>query len=173
MLGNDHLTWKGGGGGLWFFSKKIFWFPMLLKKIFWFWWRKKKIIWFRVFTYNLMLNSVKKLSRFARQKKNSNSCVVRKTNSARNKKPYPPPFQVKWPVPYPFSIFKLFNKLQNRKLNIEQQRKPIKTRSELGKELLLHKWNLAFYSSTRKGQELKSRNGTYLLSSVTQTFRNS
>jgi hypothetical protein len=27
-------------GGLWFFSKKIFWFPMLLKKIFWFWWRK-------------------------------------------------------------------------------------------------------------------------------------
>ena len=38
-LGNDHLTWKGG---LWFFSKKIFWFPMLLKKIFWFWWRKKK-----------------------------------------------------------------------------------------------------------------------------------
>ena len=38
-----------GGGGLCFFSKKIFWFPMLLKKIFWFWWRKKKIIWFRVF----------------------------------------------------------------------------------------------------------------------------
>jgi hypothetical protein len=30
------------GGGLWFFSKKIFWFPMLLKNIFWFWWRKKK-----------------------------------------------------------------------------------------------------------------------------------
>ena len=29
-------------GGLWFFSKKIFWFTMLLKKIFWFWWRKKK-----------------------------------------------------------------------------------------------------------------------------------
>jgi hypothetical protein len=28
-------------GGLWFFSKKIFWFPMLLKKIFGFWWRKK------------------------------------------------------------------------------------------------------------------------------------
>ena len=49
-LGNDHLTWRGGGGGGYgFFSKKIFWFPMLLKKIFWFWWRKKKIIWFRVF----------------------------------------------------------------------------------------------------------------------------
>jgi len=30
ILGNDHLTWRGG---LWFFSKKIFWF----------WWRKKKI----------------------------------------------------------------------------------------------------------------------------------
>ena len=37
VLGNDHLTWRGGYG---FFSKKIFWFPMLLKKIFWFWWRK-------------------------------------------------------------------------------------------------------------------------------------
>ena len=24
------------------FSKKIFWFPILLIKIFWFWWRKKK-----------------------------------------------------------------------------------------------------------------------------------
>ena len=40
-LGNDNLTWRVGVG-LWFFSKKIFWFPMLLKKIFWFWWRKKK-----------------------------------------------------------------------------------------------------------------------------------
>jgi hypothetical protein len=40
------LTWRGV---LCFFSKKIFWFPMLLKKIFWFWWRKKKKIWFRVF----------------------------------------------------------------------------------------------------------------------------
>ena len=38
LLGNDHLTWRGE---LWFFSKKIFWFPMLLKKIFWLWWRKK------------------------------------------------------------------------------------------------------------------------------------
>ena len=37
-LGNDHLTWSGG---LWFFSKKVFWFPMLWKKILWFWWRKK------------------------------------------------------------------------------------------------------------------------------------
>jgi hypothetical protein len=30
------------GGVMVFFSKKLFWFPMLLKKIFWFWWRKKK-----------------------------------------------------------------------------------------------------------------------------------
>jgi hypothetical protein len=29
------------GGGM-FFSKKIFWLPMLLKKIFWFWWREQK-----------------------------------------------------------------------------------------------------------------------------------
>jgi hypothetical protein len=51
-------------GGLWFFSKKIFWFPMLLEKIFWFWWRKKKY---------------------------SNSCVVRKKFTKWNKKPHPPP----------------------------------------------------------------------------------
>jgi hypothetical protein len=43
-----------GRGGLCFFSKKIFWFPMLLKKIFWFWWRNKKIIWFRVFVLPLV-----------------------------------------------------------------------------------------------------------------------
>ena len=35
-----------------------------------------------------MLNSGKKISHFARQKKKySNSCVVRKKNSERNKKP--------------------------------------------------------------------------------------
>ena len=43
--------------GLWFFSKKIFWFSMLLKKIFWLWWREKKI---QFLSYNLMLNSGKK-----------------------------------------------------------------------------------------------------------------
>ena len=38
-----------------------------------------------------MLNSGKKNSRFARQKKiYSNSRVVRKKNSERSKKPYPP-----------------------------------------------------------------------------------
>ena len=34
-----------------------------------------------------MFNSGKK----SRQKKNTNSCVVRKKNSVRDKKPYPPP----------------------------------------------------------------------------------
>jgi hypothetical protein len=33
---------KVRGEGVMFFSKKIFWFPMLLKKIFWFWSREKK-----------------------------------------------------------------------------------------------------------------------------------
>ena len=54
---------------------------------------------------------------------------------------------------YPFSIFKLFNKTQNRKLNFEQQRKPIKTRSELSKYFLLHKWNLAFYGIHQRGKD--------------------
>ena len=46
-----------------------------------------------------MLNSGKKI-RVLRDKKNkySNSCVVRKKNSERNKPP--PPLQVKWSVPY-------------------------------------------------------------------------
>ena len=35
-------------------------------------------------------------------KKYSNSCVVRKKNSERIKKPYPPPLQVKWSVPNDF-----------------------------------------------------------------------
>jgi hypothetical protein len=61
-------------GGLWFFCKKIFWFPMLLKKIFWFWW--------------ILLNSGKKF-RASRCKKYkcSNSGVVRQKNCERNKKP--------------------------------------------------------------------------------------
>ena len=48
-----------------------------------------------------MLNSGKKMCAL-RNKKNkySNSCVVRKKNSERNKKPLPTPLQVKWSVPY-------------------------------------------------------------------------
>ena len=39
-----------------------------------------------------MLNSGEKIALYARQKyKYSNSCVVRKQISERNKKPYPPP----------------------------------------------------------------------------------
>ena len=51
-LGTDHLTSRWG---LWFFSKQIFWFPMLLKKIFWFWWREKKSV-SEFLSYNLRLN---------------------------------------------------------------------------------------------------------------------
>ena len=47
-----------------------------------------------------MLNSGKKNSRFARQNKLILTRVIRKKNSERNKKPYPPPpLQVKWSVP--------------------------------------------------------------------------
>ena len=50
-------------------------------------------------SYNLMLNSGKKIRALCDKKnKYSNSCVVRKKNSERNKKPYPP-LQVKWSVP--------------------------------------------------------------------------
>ena len=47
-----------------------------------------------------MLNSGKKFRVLHDKKKYSNSRVVRKKNSERNKKPYPPPLQVKWSVPY-------------------------------------------------------------------------
>ena len=48
-----------------------------------------------------MLNSGKKFRALCdKTNKCSNSCVVRKKNSERNKKPYPPPpLQVKWSVP--------------------------------------------------------------------------
>ena len=38
-----------------------------------------------------MLNSGKKI-RATKKNKYSNSCIVRKENAERNKKPYPPPF---------------------------------------------------------------------------------
>ena len=41
-----------------------------------------------------MLNSGKKNSRFARQKINILTRVVRNKNSERNKKTYPPPFKL-------------------------------------------------------------------------------
>ena len=86
--------------GFFFFFN--FWFPMLLKKIFWIWWRKKKWSDSDFLSYNLMLNSGKKIRALCdKENKYSNSCVVRKKFFERNKKPYPPPsLQVKWSVPY-------------------------------------------------------------------------
>ena len=76
-LGNDHLTWREGGG-----------YGFLLKKYSDFGGGKKKYSDSEFLSYNLMLNSGKKI-RALRDKKNkySNSCVVRKENSERNKKP--------------------------------------------------------------------------------------
>ena len=55
-----------------------------------------------------MLNSGEKIALYARQKyKYSNSCVVRKQISERNKKPYPL-LQVKWSVPYVIVYESLF-----------------------------------------------------------------
>ena len=80
---------------------------MLLKKIFWFWWREKKSD-SEFLSYNLMLNSGEKIALYVRQKyKYSNSCVVRKQISERNKKPYPL-LQVKWSVPYVIVYESLF-----------------------------------------------------------------
>ena len=53
-----------------------------------------------------MLNSGEKIALYARQKyKYSNSCVVRKQISERNKKPL---LQVKWSVPYVIVYESLF-----------------------------------------------------------------
>jgi hypothetical protein len=61
---------------------------MLLKELFWFWWRKKTKSDSYFLSYNLMLNSWKKIRALSDKKnKYSNYCVVRKKNSERNKKP--------------------------------------------------------------------------------------
>ena len=86
-LGNDHLTWRWGGG-YGFFLKKIFWFPMLLKNIFWFWWRKKKSD-SEFLSYNLMLNSG--------EKKNILTLALSKKkilNETKNHNPPPPHFKL-------------------------------------------------------------------------------
>ena len=49
-------------------------------------------------SYNLMLNSGKKIRALRDKKKYSNSRVVRKKNS-EPKKTHSPPLQVKWSVP--------------------------------------------------------------------------
>jgi hypothetical protein len=72
---------------------------MLLKKYSDFGGGKKKKSDSEFLSYNLMLNSGKKIWALHDKKINySNSCVVRKKNSERNNKPYPS-LQVKWSVP--------------------------------------------------------------------------
>ena len=90
---------------------------MLLKTIFWFWWRKKKSD-SEFLSYNLMLNSGKKF-RTLRDKKNkySNSRVVRKKISERNKKKHNSPLQVKWSVPKFYLDFCSSYKLQSFPFN--------------------------------------------------------
>ena len=72
-LGTDHLTSRVGGA---VFSKKIFWFPMLLNKIFWFWrWKNKSDLEF--LSNNLMwkkLNNWKKFRAWRDKKRSSKSC---------------------------------------------------------------------------------------------------
>ena len=69
-----------------------------------------------------MLDCGKKISRFARQKKKySNSCVVRKIFSERNKKPQPPPpppFKLNGRSLKPQLKFKTFIQLLGELVNI-------------------------------------------------------
>ena len=81
-------------GGYVFFSKKIFWFPMLLKKIFWLWWRKKRIIWFRVFVIIHNVIFWKKNSRLAREKKNILTLVLSEIKILNETKNHNPPFKL-------------------------------------------------------------------------------
>ena len=88
-----------GGGGVCFFSKNIFWFPMLLKKIFWFWWRKKNSD-SEFLSYDLMLNFGKKIRALCDKKKNILTLVLSKKKFWTKQKNKPPPLQVKLSVPY-------------------------------------------------------------------------
>ena len=89
---NDHLTWRGGGGGggggYVFFLKKYSDSQCCWKKYSDFGGGIKKKSDSEFLSYNLMLNSGKKI-RALRDKKNkySNPFVIRKKNSERNKKP--------------------------------------------------------------------------------------
>ena len=62
---------------------------MLLKKIFWFWWRKKKFD-SEFLSYNLMLNSWKKI-RALRDKKNILTLVLSEKNFLNETKNHTPP----------------------------------------------------------------------------------
>ena len=66
---------------------------MLLKKIFWFWWRKKKFD-SEFLSYNLMLNSWKKI-RALRDKKNILTLVLSEKNFLNETKNHTaPPFKL-------------------------------------------------------------------------------
>ena len=67
-LGNDHLTWKGGGEGLCFFPKKNILIPNVAEKNILILVEEKQIIWFRVFVIQSNVTFWKKISCFARQK---------------------------------------------------------------------------------------------------------
>jgi hypothetical protein len=64
---------------------------MLLKKIFWFWWRIKNKSDSEFLSYNLMLKSGKKNSRFARQKKNILTLVFSEKKFLNETKNHNPP----------------------------------------------------------------------------------
>ena len=78
------------GGGVMFFSKKYSDSQCCWKKYSDFAGGKKKSD-SEFLSYKLMLNSGNKIRALRDKKKYSNSCVVRKNISERNKKPYPPP----------------------------------------------------------------------------------
>ena len=54
-----------------FFSKKIFWFPMLLKKIFWFWWRTIYVIYVKFWRKKNILTLVLSEKKFLSIKQQS------------------------------------------------------------------------------------------------------
>jgi len=73
---------------------------MLLKKIFWFWWRKKKKSDSEFLSYNLMLNSGKKIRVLHAKKINILTLVLFEKKFLNETKNHNPPMQVKWSVPY-------------------------------------------------------------------------
>ena len=88
MVRKRPFNLKGGGGGLWFFSKKKMLIPNVAEKNILILVEEKKKYDSEFLSYNLMLNSGKKICASRDEKKKySYSCVVRKKNSERNKKP--------------------------------------------------------------------------------------
>ena len=87
-LGNDHLTWRGGGSVMVFFLKKYSESQCCWKKYSDFGGGKKKLSDSEFLSYNLMLNSWKKFALGATKKINILTLVLSEKNiSERNKKP--------------------------------------------------------------------------------------